>query len=46
MTDGVERVGRRIRMVEETRPGNVALIEPNEEHWQGAAQIALWRILP
>jgi quercetin dioxygenase-like cupin family protein len=37
ITDGVGRVGRRDGGVEEIRPGDVVFIEPNEEHWHGAA---------
>lgn len=37
VTDGVGRVGRRNNVVEEIRPGDVVLFEPNEEHWHGAA---------
>lgn len=37
VTDGVGHVGRRGGKVEEIRPGDVVLIEPNEEHWHGAA---------
>lgn len=37
VTDGVGRVGRRGSQPEEIRPGDVVFIEPNEEHWHGAA---------
>ena len=36
VTDGEGYIGRRDGKVEIIRPGDVVLIEPNEEHWHGA----------
>lgn len=36
VTDGIGLVGRRGGAVVEIRPGDVVVIEPNEEHWHGA----------
>jgi quercetin dioxygenase-like cupin family protein len=37
VTDGVGRVGHRSGKITEIHPGDVIFIEPNEEHWHGAA---------
>lgn len=37
MTAGCGRVQRWGGPIEEIRPGDVVLIEPNEKHWHGAA---------
>jgi len=37
VTDGIGLVATRSGGVQEIRPGDVVYIEPNEEHWHGAA---------
>lgn len=37
VTDGIGRVARRGGQPVEIRPGDVVFIEPDEEHWHGAA---------
>jgi quercetin dioxygenase-like cupin family protein len=37
VTDGVGLVTRRGGETKEIRPGDIIYIEPNEEHWHGAA---------